>query len=62
MTLAPLLAYSPELNAIEKVWQSLRERYLSDRLFTSVAAVIDACCKVWNALLAETTHPIDHLS
>lgn len=54
MTLVPLPAYSPELNAIEKVWQYLRERYLSGRLFTSVAAVIEACCKVWNALLAET--------
>jgi hypothetical protein len=36
------------------VWQFPRDRYLSGRLFTSVAAVIDACCKVWDAFLAET--------
>jgi len=53
LTLVPLPPYSPELNAIEKVWQYLRDRYLSGRLFSSVAAVIDACCMVWDALLAE---------
>ncbi|MBR0684281.1 IS630 family transposase, partial [Roseomonas eburnea] len=32
ITLVHLPPYSPELNAIEKVWQYLRDRYLSGRL------------------------------
>ena len=46
--------YSPELNAIEKVWQYLRDRYLSGRLFSGTRAIVDACCEAWNKLIAET--------
>ena len=53
LTLVPLPPYSPELNAIERLWQYLRDRYLSGCLFRDVQDVIDACCRVWNALLAE---------
>ena len=53
LTLAPLPPYSPELNPIEKVWQFLRDRHLSHRLFRDLAAVVDACCAAWNRLLAE---------
>jgi hypothetical protein len=53
LTLAPLPPYSPELNPIEKVWQFLRDRYLSHRLFRDLTAVVDACCAAWNCLLAE---------
>jgi transposase len=54
--LTPLFlpAYSPELNAIERVWLYLRERFLSHRLWASYDAILDACCAAWNALLAET--------
>jgi transposase len=54
LTLVPLPPYSPELNAIERVWEYLRDRYLSGCVFPSAEAVVDACCSVWNALLAET--------
>ena len=53
LTLVPLPPYSPELNAIERVWQYLRDRYLSGRLFTSAEAIVEACCQAWNNLLAE---------
>jgi hypothetical protein len=53
LTLAPLPPYSPELNPIEKVWQFLRDRHLSHRLFRDVAAVVGASCAAWNRLLAE---------
>ena len=55
-TLTPLFLppYSPELNAIERVWLYLRERFLSHRLWPSYDAILDACCAAWNALLAET--------
>jgi transposase len=45
--------YSPELNAIERVWLYLRERFLSHRLWPSYDDILDACCQAWNALLAE---------
>jgi DDE superfamily endonuclease len=54
LTLVHLPPYSPELNAIEKVWQYLRDRYLSGRLFTDTAAIIDACCDAWRRLVEET--------
>ena len=49
-----LPAYSPELNAIERVWLYLRERFLSHRLWPRYDAILDAGCAAWNALLAET--------
>jgi DDE superfamily endonuclease len=54
ITLVHLPPYSPELNAVEKVWQYLRDRYLSGRLFSSTLTIIDACCAAWNNLIAET--------
>ena len=41
--------YSPELNAIERVWLYLRERFLSHRVWRSYADILDACCQAWNA-------------
>ncbi len=48
-----LPAYSPELNAIERVWLYLRERFLSHRLWPSYDDILDGCCAAWNALLEE---------
>jgi hypothetical protein len=45
--------YSPELNAIERVWLYLRERFLSHRLWPSDDDILDACCAAWNALVDE---------
>jgi hypothetical protein len=53
ITLVHLPPYAPELNAIEKVWQYLRDNYLSGRLFTDTRAIIDACCDAWHRLIAE---------
>jgi hypothetical protein len=54
ISLVHLPPYAPELNAIEKVWQYLRDRYFSGRLFTNTRAIIQACCDNWNRLMAET--------
>ena len=54
VTLLPLPAYSPELNPVERVWLYLRERFLSHRVLDDYAAVLDAACDAWNALVAET--------
>jgi transposase len=48
-----LPTYSPELNAIERVWLDLRERFFSHRLWPSYEDILDACCAAWYALLAE---------
>lgn len=53
VTLVPLPPYSPELNPVERVWLYLRERYLSHRLLANQDAVVDACCRAWNAVTAE---------
>ena len=45
--------YSPELNPVENIWQFLRQNHLGNRVFESYAAIVDACCGAWNALVAE---------
>src|SRR3954468_7687301 len=46
--------YSPELNPVERVWEYLRDRWLSQRVLAGGhEAVVDAACAAWNALLAE---------
>jgi hypothetical protein len=54
LTLLPLPPYSPELNPVERVWEHLRDRWLSHRVLADgYAAVLDAVCAAWNALCAE---------
>lgn len=53
ITLVPLPPYSPELNAIEKLWQFMRQTLLSHRLFADLNAIMDVCCDVWNRILEE---------
>ena len=53
ISLLKLPAYSPELNPTENVWEYLRQNQLSNRIFKSYDAIVDACCEAWNALTAE---------
>jgi transposase len=53
ISLLKLPAYSPELNPVENIWQYLRQNQLSNRVFDSYEAIVDACCDAWNALTAE---------
>jgi hypothetical protein len=54
LTLIHLPPYSPELNPVERVWEHLRDRWLSHRILAGgYEAVRDAACAAWNALLAE---------
>ncbi len=52
ISLLKLPPYSPELNPVENVWQFLRQNYLSNRLFDTYLAILDACCDAWNAFVA----------
>ena len=46
--------YAPEMNPIERVWEHLKERYLSQRLHNDYDAIVAATCVAWNKLLADT--------
>ena len=52
ISLLHLPPYSPELNPVENIWQFLRQNFLSNRVFDSYDAIVDACCDAWNALIA----------
>lgn len=53
ISLLPLPPYCPELNPAENVWEFLRANYLSNRLFDTYEAILDACCDAWNAFIAD---------
>ena len=42
---------SPELNPVENIWQYLRQTYLSNRVFETYDAILDAACDAWNRLI-----------
>ena len=51
ITLLFLPPYSPELNPVENIWAYLRGNKLSNRVFDSYDAIVDACCDAWNWLM-----------
>ena len=53
LTLVSLPPYSPELNPVERIWEFLKERYLSHRLLDDYDAIVDATAAAWNKLTAE---------
>ena len=50
MTLLFLPPYSPELNAIERLWAYLKSHYLSNRVYSDEAEIDAALREAWNAL------------
>ncbi len=55
LTLIFLPARSPGLDRVGKVWQSLRENGLSDRLLEDQADLLAAGCDAWARLMKEPT-------
>jgi len=47
ITLLKLPPYSPELNPKENFWQSLKSKYLSNLVFSSIDHIMDTCEKAW---------------
>jgi len=43
---------SPELNPVENIWQYMRANWLSNRVFETYEAIIEAACEAWNKLIA----------
>ena len=52
MTLILLPSRAPELNPVENIWQYLRHNWLSNRVFDTYEAIIEAACDAWNKLIA----------
>ena len=44
---------SPELNPVENIWQYLRDNWLSNRVFETYDAIIDAASDAWRRLIAQ---------
>ena len=53
VSLVFLPSRSPELNPVENIWQFLRANWLSNRVFETYDAIIDAACDAWNRLIAQ---------
>jgi transposase len=51
LSIIPLPPKCPELNPVENVWQFMRDNWLSNRIFTSHADILDHCCDAWNKLV-----------
>jgi transposase len=43
-------AYSPEVNPVEHLWEELREKYLHNRLFSSLDLLVEVLCQALNEL------------
>ncbi len=53
ITIILLPSRSPELNPVENIWQYLRQNWLSNRVFPTHGAILDAGCQAWNRLIAQ---------
>jgi transposase len=53
ITLLPLPPKCPELNAMENVWQFMRDNWLSNRVFAAHHDIVDHCCHAWNKLITQ---------
>jgi transposase len=53
ITLIPLPPYSPELNPIEQVWNWLRQRCLSNRIFRDYEEIVACLEKAWNIFISD---------
>jgi hypothetical protein len=55
--------YSPELNPVENVWEFLRHNDLSNRIYATYEAIVDACCNRLEQTHRRTrTYPLDRHS
>ena len=54
LSLLTLPLCAPELNPVEKVWQSLRSSKLAITVLDGYDAIVDACCAAWNFFANDT--------
>jgi len=53
ITLIPLPPYSPELNAMEQIWQWIKSHFLSNQCYKNYKDIVDQACRAWNHLSAD---------
>ena len=53
MSLLYLPSYSPELNAIERLWAYLKSHYLSNRAYSNYDDLLNHCRETWNKITPE---------
>ncbi len=53
MTTVLLPSRAPELNPVENIWQYMRQTWLSNRVFPTYEAILDAGCEAWNRLVRD---------
>jgi transposase len=53
VTLLKLPPYSPELNPMEQVWQWLRQRCLSNRVFNGYEEIVEQVSIAWNTFISD---------
>ena len=53
LTIILLPSRAPELNPVENIWQYLRQTWLSNRVFETYDAILDAGCDAWNSLIEQ---------
>ncbi len=60
ISLLYLPAYSPELNAIERLWGYLKSHYLSNRAYGNYDDLLNTCREAWNKITREQFCTICH--
>ncbi len=52
--ITPILLPSraPELNPVENIWQYMRQNWLSNRVYDSYDAIVDAASDAWKRLIS----------
>ena len=60
ITLYHLPPYSPELNPIERLWDYIKENYLSGRVFTDMEEIFDFGVRAWKTLSPEIVASVCH--
>jgi len=60
ITLLHLPAYSPELNAVERLWSYLKSHYLSNRAYADYDDLLKTCTDTWNLITPEQLCSICH--
>ena len=53
LTIIMLPSRAPELNPVENIWQYMRSNWLSNRVFETYEAILEAACDAWNKLVAQ---------
>ena len=50
ITLIPLPPYSPELNAMEQIWEWLRNHHFSNQCYKNYEQIVDHACQAWKQI------------